>query len=164
MYKLKADDEIQLALNDVKFLVSATDFERHMLWQKWHHNEHRVSWEQIMSGFGPCIGTIDGRPICLSLSFAIIEGHKVLFHDVVSQLADYKMAEEWLEMHCKPATNGGRSTTDAQNFHICVHALQALNEQLQEAARTTKEEGAAETLELTASVASEASDVAEQAT
>jgi hypothetical protein len=132
MRKLKEDSEIQRELNSVEFIVEANDFERHVLWEKWFHREARVSWNQVLSGYGVTIGTIDDRPIVLSLNFAFIEGRKVLFHHVCSQLADYKMAEDWLEMHCNPVGLGGRKTScDAQNFHVCVHTLQALNERFE---------------------------------
>jgi hypothetical protein len=115
--------EIQAALNKAAFIVEATDDERFLLWKDHALHEkckYVKSWEQIMFGYWQPIGEIDNRPICISLSFAIIGGIYVMFASMTSQLQDYKMMEDWLTQYCPAYSDRRNNTTDATNFgHIC---------------------------------------------
>jgi len=89
----------------------------------------RVEWKQIMSGFGLTIGHVDKRPVCVSFSFAVINGKKVCFYYCTSQVADHKMIENWLISHFQ-LTHDGYSRwnhTDSSNFHNCINSLDSLD-------------------------------------
>mgnify|MGYP001575511176 CR=1 FL=1 len=122
------------------FIVEANSFEQHALWAdhakdtcfpridprtcKLAH-EH-VKWEQLNPGGMVTVGTLAKMPVCLSISFARIEGHIVCFWYQCSQVTDGRKAEAWLK-----STFAGlykaRATCDAFNFHQCLRAIEDLN-------------------------------------
>jgi len=93
--------------------------------------EHpRVEWEQVMNGFSLTIGYVKKSPVCVSFSFAVINGKKVCFYDCTSQIADHQMIEDWLISRFQ-LTHDNYSRwnhTNSSNFHICVHGLDSLDE------------------------------------
>lgn len=136
---------------DVVFLVEATYNEQHMLWERYHYRPDPdpdqvqiKSWEQTMMGRGVQIGTVDDRSINVSISYAILNGKKVLFYYGVSQLVDHKMIEDWLKMYSLDTIrwdNGHRwAHCDAANFHHCMEAVGAYDNKRSErvSARTSR--------------------------
>jgi hypothetical protein len=124
---------------DTVFAVEATHFEQHMLW--YTHcgmremegtptpGYRQVSWEQVNPGCTEVIGTLDGRPVNLCAFWNRIEGRLVMFYEVVSQVSDSVVLDAWIEKKFAGKTwDGGRPVRcDAQNFALCIHALDELN-------------------------------------
>lgn len=121
--KLDPKDPLAVFLKDVVFVVDANSFEQHCLWEKY---SSRLDWKSNSGGFGAQIGTVDGRPVNLSLFTAQLNGQKVLFVDAVSQLVDYKMVDDWLEANCAPTYDNGHrvARTNGMNFHHCIHEVE----------------------------------------
>lgn len=110
------------------FVVEATDFERFCLWQARHH---RLKWSDQPFGFSVTVAQVLGMPVVVSLTFMRVEGQLVLFYEATSQVVDHREVEAWLEKNVPvlcPNREGRRSRTDANNFHICEHALADLNQ------------------------------------
>lgn len=101
----------------VVYIVEATSFERLCLWQK-----HKEIWGEGTNG-GPfvTIGHLDNRPICITLSIDLINNQPVLFYECTSQLADYKMVDQYIKDNYPNV-----KTTDAMNFHNCMHYTREL--------------------------------------
>lgn len=111
---------------DTFFLVEASHFEKHILWKEWHG---RVKWDQDTFGYMPQVGTLDNRPVMLSFWWARIEGKLVAFWKCESQVADHDLIEKWFNKHFPAMLDSERrARTDANNFHICIHAIQEANE------------------------------------
>lgn len=102
--------------------------------------EHpRVEWKQIMSGFGITIGYIKVQndnfenefPVCVSFSFAFINGNKVCFYDCTSRIEDHTMIEDWLTSHFQLTHDNYTrwNHTNSSNFHSCVHSLDRLDKE-----------------------------------
>ena len=88
-------------------LVEADDDKIHHLWADWalrakaqcervRNDRPRVDWQQ---GQGICrqIGTLDKRPVVITVFWNKISGQQVGFWTMDSQVTDHKMAEEWLK-------------------------------------------------------------------
>lgn len=120
--KLNATDPLVAKLADVMFVVEATSFEQHCLWNQYHC---AVDWKSDNSGEYVQLKEVDGRPVNLVLTFATLNGQKVMFTESVSQLADYKQIEDWLDVNCKPMYDKGYriARTNGMNFHHCLHAI-----------------------------------------
>lgn len=130
------DDTAESRLKETLFVVEATSFEQHCLWQQFAENSpYRISqygrlrWEQ-MDGWLITIGHIEDHPVCMTVSWAKINGHLVMFWDQCSRVTDSVMAEAWINEHFKGKwDNGNRlAQTDANNFHHCVHAIREAEE------------------------------------
>lgn len=124
--KLHPNDPLIQDLKDVIFVVEATRFEQHALWQSYHP---AVNWGQINSGRGFQIGTLADMPVVIGLTWAIIDGQRVMFVEATSQVVDYRMVEAWLEANCQPMWDQGHriARCDTTNFHLCLHAIRDAN-------------------------------------
>ena len=96
---------------DVDYVLEATSAEYNFLWQI---NHDKVSWASENVRHMITIGVLDSRPICLTYWICYINGKKILVWELTSQLADYKMAEDWLTKNCASYRDGNRC--DAMNF------------------------------------------------
>lgn len=114
-------------LAETLFIVEATSFEQHCLWEK-HHKE--LNWQQINSGWLVTVGKLGDRPCCITTSWAKIEDQLVMFYDQCSQVTDTLQTYEWMHKHFNGTWDNGRrmASTDAQNFHLCLHAIREKNE------------------------------------
>jgi hypothetical protein len=110
-------------LMDAKFLegvvgiVEANSFERMCLWDK---HKDKSTWVQNLSGYGKNVGYITpNRPVFISLTTAIINGHKILFVEPTSVGVDYTMIWEWMKENVPSAVkpSGYLNKTDSMNFH-----------------------------------------------
>lgn len=117
----KADAEF---FKDVAFIVEADDFSRHALWNLYHtkpaYGVKVASWEEVMVGKMVKVGELDGRPVNIVLSWAILNGKRVMFWFACSQVVDHKMISAWFDHFAKNIRwdNGTRSARcDASNFH-----------------------------------------------
>ena len=82
------DPEITAFLDGVVGVVEATSCEKLFLWQEYHDD---VTWEEGRSGFCQIVGHLAGMPVNLSLFTEVVDGHKLLFVDAVSQVDDHRM-------------------------------------------------------------------------
>jgi hypothetical protein len=122
---------------DVVFLVDASYTEHFFLWKENFHELTRQyyavkTWEDEGMGHSINIGEINKRPVCVTLFYTEINGHRVMFYEGTSQVVDHKMIERWLQ-HWTLKTirwdNGHRwAHSDAMNFHHCIDAIQELND------------------------------------
>jgi hypothetical protein len=120
-------------IGETEYLVQATSNETHGFWQRFALQAKsmcatsrelttpgykRYDWEQ---GVGMCeqIGTLDERPVMISIFWNKIDGHAIGFWEMTSQVCDYKMAEEWLNKTFKDVPR-----TNSSNF---FHALRIVD-------------------------------------
>jgi len=98
-------------------VCEADDYSRFMLWKEWH--PRLDSWVQ---GDGRMcnVGTLDGRPINVTLFFSVLNGKRICFYDACSQLVDWVLVEAWVEKHLCYA---GQPKSDANNFHNVLSTL-----------------------------------------
>lgn len=124
--KLEPDSPIYRAMQGTVFAVEANTFEQSALYSSY---KDKVHWMGDSSGYLPTIGTIDERPVCISLFWVEIDGRRVLFYHPTSQAVDHKLIEEWLDANMPLNEFQGRKTrTDANNFHNCVSAIREMNQ------------------------------------
>lgn len=129
-------------LDDVVAAVEADSFAYHMLWKEWSNevpqqwrelvdSRKRVTWKQQGIGTMETLAYLDvgqehgGRmPICVSLSWAEIDGHRVLFYDQCSMVTHSDLVRKWLDKNLPD----NYVHTDANNFHIIIHHIRRLME------------------------------------
>lgn len=106
---------------DVVYMVEANSFETMMIWRE-HHKE--LNWKSVTLG-GPMfhLGSINDRPVVLSVDIFSILGRKVMSYNPTSQLVDWVMVEEFLEKSWPNAKK-----TDAMNFHNAIYHIRSMNE------------------------------------
>lgn len=124
-------DTAEARLKVTLFCVEATHFEQHMLWSRWSADSLEkfkllfVKWEQL-GGWAVTVGQLDNRPVVVSMDWARIDGHLVMFWCACSQVTDAKQADDWFTRNFTGTWGGGRrAMCDASNFH---HAEQAIKE------------------------------------
>ncbi len=119
-------DSAESRLAETLFIVEATDFEQHCLWEK--HHQH-INWKQINSGWIVIVGRLEERPCCIATSWAKIEDQLIMFYDQCSQVTDCEQTDKWLEEHFKGTWDNGRryAKTNAKNFHLCLSAIREKN-------------------------------------
>lgn len=143
---MKFHKEDKKYFEDVVFLVEADSYSSLALWES-HSTEYltlpfaakeneeqvklRVNWEQVYRGHCLTLGYIDKRPTTVDISYAIINGKKIMFYYGASQLVDHEMIKEWLH-HFSLKTirwDGGTrwAHCDAMNFHLCLDAIEELS-------------------------------------
>ena len=124
-------------LKDVVWIVDATSQERNELWKKYYEKH---AWEQISSGYGFQITTLDvinkngvkeTLPVRLDFSFAIIDGYKIAFVESNSLLTHYGYVEAFLRTYFQRThQNYSRwNHTNACNFHNCINYLDSLDKE-----------------------------------
>lgn len=123
-------DDIEEYFREVHFLVEASYEEKHLLWLIHHHepNHGRTvveSWEDEGMGHGVQVGTLDKRPVCITMFYARLEGKRVCFWEPTSQVVDHEMIEKWLRARTKHITwdRGRWASENASNFHLCLESL-----------------------------------------
>ena len=126
--KKEFQDETDPRFKETKFVIEATDAERHFLWAdndraRRANESYAVKWEEISMGLWIQIGELDKRPICLTFTWARLDGILVMFWDCCSQVADHAMIDRWLAQNCTPAPYDRTrpASTNATNFHHCIH-------------------------------------------
>lgn len=122
--------EVQNMLNLAQYAVEANSFELFACYLL-HSKESdlpyhtKVDYKQgRQGGYGPIIGMIDNRPICVSITINYVNNIPVLFYEGCSQLVDYKMIEDWLREYCPSYAK--RNACDMNNFHQCIHFTEKL--------------------------------------
>lgn len=91
----------------------------------------RVDWKQVHAGFGITVGHVEKHPVMVCFNFAFINGKKVCFYEVTSQMVNNKMVECWLIDRFKLTHDGYTrwNHTNAGNFHNCVNSLDKLDKE-----------------------------------
>lgn len=114
-----------------EYLVEANSDETHYLWRDWalqakitnariRDDYPRFTWEQL-SGYCQQIGTLDDRPVMITIYWNRLNGHLIGFWTMDSQVTDHKMAREWLDK-----TFPNIPQTNVSNF---THALRIIKEE-----------------------------------
>lgn len=116
-------------LKDTRFLIEATDNEWHTLWVHWCSKSLECReplfevWEQL-GGWLVTVGTLDDRPVCISLNFDRLDGFLVCIWNATSEVVDYKAINDWFDKHYHAVRmGGGRARCNAANFHICTFEI-----------------------------------------
>jgi hypothetical protein len=135
---MKLDEQMHNFLDGVKGIVDANSYEYHCLWESYsqtykdtflkHGDDGRIryTWIQNLVGLQEIVGWLDERPVNLSLYTAVIDGHKILFFDPVSQVVDWKMVDKWLEKTMPDTarrSDGYLNRTNAMNFSNVLHDI-----------------------------------------
>lgn len=136
-------DTAESRLAQTLFIVEADSYAYHSLWAD--HAEHSLwtsfdvrenrrshkarTWEQINPGWLIEVGKLGRMPCCISVSWARIDGHLVMFWYECSQVTDSRKAEAWLAERFKGTYDGGhrRASCDASNFVHCLSAIDEAN-------------------------------------
>jgi len=127
------DAEFKKRLRETRFVVDATHDEMFMLWEKFsdeamYKNPHfnKFRFEQMNPGVSQQIGTLDNRPVCISLFWWKINGVQIMVVEGTSQVVDHLMIEKWLEKHCAPRWDKGTRLAhcNAANFHHVLDFVQ----------------------------------------
>lgn len=126
---LHENDPIAKRLKKVFFVVEANSYESMMLWKSNEESDAKRQWKEDNSGDTVTVGEVDGRPVNVTFFYTTIEGRVVAFMNPISQMVDWKMIDDWLELNCKPLYDGGTriARTNAMNFHNCLHAIDDAN-------------------------------------
>ncbi len=120
-----ASPEFKLWPEQVRGVVEANDFERHVLWKDWSGDSgcspSPLKWEQINGGTAMTLhGSMFDTNV--SLMCAKINGQLVLFWYCISSKCDHDLARDWIEASFPNAVEH----SDAGNFHAVVNALTGL--------------------------------------
>ncbi len=107
-------DEI---LGGIDGVCEADGFAQMSLWRELHK---RLDWQQEGVGRWYEIGTLDGRPICVAITFNKLNGKRIAFYEAVSQVVDYVVVEAWVE---KNLCYRDQPRANAMNFHNVLHPL-----------------------------------------
>lgn len=88
----------QELFNDVVFIIEATDNEQHTFWRDYFYEPRKdftiIKWEEEFTGKLIQIGELDNRPINIAISYAKLNGKRVIFYDAVSQVVDHQMVDD----------------------------------------------------------------------
>lgn len=137
--------EYAAKLEATEFAVEATHCERSELWARWSKqaleikapgsgrwlpDDMLLDWSEEPTGFWWTVCnvavSVPGEPakqfpICVSCSWAIIEGRRVLFWEATSQVVYFSIVKDWIHAN---TGNGHRvSTSDATNFGNIANEL-----------------------------------------
>lgn len=116
-------------LKKTLFIVEATSFEMHMLWERHvYKNPNPLKWEQ-MDGWLVTVGHLKKRPCCISVFWVKIDNQLIMFWYPTSQFVDHLMIDKWLGEHfCGKWDNQRRrAECDANNFYHCISAIKEKN-------------------------------------
>lgn len=115
------DDEMTKFLDGVVGCVEADSFAQMKLWDENDKREgdRKREWSSNLSGLMTCVGILADNQVWLSLSTAVIGGHKILFYHATSSVVDHGMVKSWLKARLpNTAFDGDRlNNTNAMNFH-----------------------------------------------
>lgn len=116
--KAKRDAETSAYLDDLTastvLAVEATDFEAMTLWLNWtqpRDERPTPAWSEISLGRWVDVGKLGGDPVCVTLSFARVNGAVVAFYAATSVVSDSRMVDAWVRANMPRAR-----LTNAMNF------------------------------------------------
>lgn len=132
MFKYKKD--YAKLFEGVVFIVECTFNEMHSFWEDYYYKPKYKKakikdWKQESMGQTITIGTCDKRPVCISIFWSWLDGHRVMFYEASSQVVDHKMVEKWIWHFSKHIKWDGTrwAHTNSSNFHHCINTIQDLN-------------------------------------
>lgn len=113
-----------LRFHTTEYVVDASHEESFQIWAKWC-DQYGVKFDQDSRGYMETIGRIDGRPICVTVFWYIIEDtFRVAFVEGTSQLVDYAMIDDWKDVVFRCLNEGGYRHSDAANFGNLLSDMQ----------------------------------------
>jgi len=83
----------------VDVFVEASAGGRQLLWRECNQSTPKISWVSFPTGLMPTIGTSNDMPVTLSFSKVMINKRTVLFYEVTSQVADFRVVDCWFDYH-----------------------------------------------------------------
>lgn len=100
---------------EAQLVLEASNFEQHALFNKF---DDITAWKQVMHGTIPTVGYVEGKPVNVSIQFAVIKGRGVLIWHPVSAMVSYELIEAWLRSQVKKFQGENHNVvfTDASNF------------------------------------------------
>lgn len=115
--KRRADEQATIddMIASTVVAVEATSYESVALWREWNEPRDRrpkMQWDHISLGAWFQIGKFHDAPVCVSLSFARVNGSIVAFWECTSIVAHSEMIEAWIAEKMPKAEK-----TNAMNFH-----------------------------------------------
>lgn len=119
------DSEIDKRFKETVFVVECNSNEIQMLWEKFckqsmHQTDLTIfDWEQINPGFLETVGHVNDDPVCVSVSWARINGFMICFYEATSNVVNYSMIDVWMKEKCYPTWDKGTryAHCDGANFH-----------------------------------------------
>lgn len=124
-------EDLKNALADTDWAVWADDYAQQCLWTEWAEEAResgdtakRYPWKRDTIGWGPQVGSVSGRPVCVSLRWSTVGGQRVCFVDPTSELVDYKLVEKWLRTLAPKLTDD--RLVRAENFVTVTTGLTAV--------------------------------------
>lgn len=136
MSRWEGDLDDAQKIKETVFCVEADGFAQHALWgdnerARAKGESWSVEWEEVNPGWLITVGEveIDGKtwPVCISITFAFLNGQRVLFWYATSKIVHHDMIEDWFDKNCAPRWDNGtrRARCDATNFGHCLsHVLE----------------------------------------
>lgn len=99
-------------MNKTQAVVEATNVEKQFLWETYTKRLGKT-WIQDPAGYGITVGRIDDRPVCISITWAIVDGTHIMFVYPTSMVVDHHLIEQWIEKNFPHIRK-----VDATNFHL----------------------------------------------
>jgi hypothetical protein len=78
------------------------------IYEKVTERDGRDAYKQHGMGLMHTVGEVGDMPVCVSLTYNHIRGHKILFVEATSAVVDHRMVREWIEQvacHSRPTMN-----------------------------------------------------------
>lgn len=117
-------NKIDKRLAETFYAIEADSYAYHQIWKEYFYDvpaeKRKFDFVQDHSGIGFEIGKLDKRPIVLSFSWFIVNGHRVAFYCCNSQVCDWKMIEDWLKKYMPHL----KHTSDATNAHNVLNYME----------------------------------------
>ena len=110
---------------NTEYAVEADSYTMQSLWETYSNEQlnlykterNTIDWKQDLKGTLTQIGELNGRPIIVCFFWAKLNNHLIVFYEATSQLVDWCMVEEWLDINC-PCER-----CDANNFGNVLHLI-----------------------------------------
>lgn len=108
-------------LAHVDCMVDATYDEYVALWTiHASESEHRVGrgrpWKEDGLGKSTCIGVVDGQPLCVTWSFAVVSGAVLCFYEPTSLAQDQEQVAAWASAICSRGVSAHNFTRDVPGY------------------------------------------------
>ncbi len=136
--------ELDIRFSDVFFVIEANSFERQYLYRENEYNvrdyiygkedkndiQHkppRFKYEQDSSSFSLVLGRLNKIEVFVHFTFFKFDDLLVMCYEPTSQITDWVIVEEWLDVHCNPTYKGSRNRCDMNNVHQLYNAIEHKN-------------------------------------
>lgn len=100
------------------YVVEATDCERNMLWREW---APFIPWLQDSYGMNVTVGKLGDHPVCVNISWDILNDRRVMFYSDSSMVVDHRMVEKWIKENLPQCFDNVCWSTNATNFSHCLN-------------------------------------------